>query len=387
MREWAQKNERMKDRPLLLLILIILLMSQVSWADSEPWTKEDEIFAQAFLEKVRIEKPELFRSGTLLSKEFVNAQFTDEDGAGWVQYNFEYRFSSGWCIAKVFILDQKGRERQTKYEIHRTSKSVNGYEFEFSGDETIRTEGSDKYFVKKYEDGEERRAWITDERNTAMGKVRVVEKEYKDKTGRFMHSTVVLNHEEVFESQANDVNLYGIFLINGTPHVLIGENCGGSGCRFDELGILILHKDKAAKVIRRDDFYSEDNKIKATSKGNKIFINLGLYKGKVKTAVYSDDRLRIFYKKLPYKPLTAGQCADLYTIAEGCATLREIKEFTCEKQAVGYDGRANSETWDLRYLSNEPGFNQRLFDKECLQACRAGRLSDHKDFARRVCGR
>jgi len=122
-------------------------------------------------------------------------------------------------------------------------------------------------------------------------------------------------------------------------------------------------------------------------KGNEIIINLGLYKGKEKTAVYHNNEIKILYKKLPYKPLTDEECADLYEIAKGCIRLRGIEGFTCEKQAVSFSGWANVDMWNFRYITNEPGFNQELFNAECLNACKTGGLSEYKAFSERLCGR
>ena len=386
--------KNMKSRIISIAILIIFLTFQLSWADADPWTKENETFAQEYLEKLRQEKPEIFRDGNLLSKKFINAQFAEKYGNygndvnGWLQYNFEYHFSSGWCIAKVFIFKHKHEEGSVRYEIYRTSKSVNGYNFEFSGDEEIITEGSYKYFVKTYEDGEVRRAFIRDELDTKMGKLSVVAKEYSDKTGAGMASTLVLNYKEIFKSETDNIHLYGVFDISDKPHILIGENCGGTGCRYDDLSLLILNVNGEVKKIRTDDFYSEDNSIKANLKGNDIIIDLGLYKGKKKTAVYSNNKLNILYKKLPYKPLTSEECADLYKIAKECVRLRELFGFSkCDESAINFDGMSNASAWTLRYISNEPGFNQKLFDAECLNACKTGNLSGYNVFAERLCGR
>lgn len=383
----------MKNKIISIAILLIFSTFQLSWADADPWTKENEKFAQEYLEKLRQEKPEIFRNGDLLSKKFINAQFAEKYGNygndvnGWLQYNFEYHLSSGWCIAKVFIFKQQREEGSVRYEIYRTSKSVNDYKFEFSGNETITTEGSYKHFVKKYEDGEVRRAYISDELDTNMGTLRVVAKEWNDKMGTSMHGTLVLNHKEIFKSNTGNIKLYGVFNINHKPHILIGENCGGTGCRFDDLSLLILDENQGVKVIRTDDFYSEDNSIKATLKGNEIIINLGLYKGKDKAAVYTNNEIKILYKKLPYKPLTDETCANLYEIAKGCIRLRGIVGFTCDQSAISFSGISNADTWELRYISNEPGFNQKLFDAECLNACKTGNLSEYNEFSKRLCGR
>lgn len=372
----------------LIVLLIILLTLHVSWANGVPWTKENEEFALNFLETLRQEKLELFRIGNLLSKKFIGVQYADEFGdPNWgsrVQYNFEYHFSSGWCIAKVIMSVRKKEDRLLEYKIYRTSKSVNEYYFQFSGDEKI-TQGAPgypgKYFLKTYEDGEVRRAKIFDELETSMGTLRVI-----DKSDYGIHDTMVLDYKEIFQAGGN-IRLYGAFDLNNKTHILIGENCGGTGCRFDDLNLLILDENKEAKAIRTDDFYSEDNSIKASLKGNKIIIDLGLYKGKKKTAVYHNSDLKILYKKLPYKPLTAEQCADLYEIAKGCIRSVAIKQFSCDQHAVNFSGMANSDTWALRYISNEPGFNRKLFDAECLNACKTEKLSEYNTFSKRLCGR
>jgi len=157
----------MKNTILLISIFIILSAFQFSWANGVPLTKEDEEFALKFLEQLRHDKPELFRIGDLLSRKFIGGQYADEFGdPRWgerIQYNFEYHFSSGWCIAKVILSREKQQNRLLEYKIYRTTKSVNNYVFEFSGDEKIVWENSRKYFVKTYEDGEVRRAGISDE--------------------------------------------------------------------------------------------------------------------------------------------------------------------------------------------------------------------------------
>lgn len=382
----------MKHNSLLLAILIILLSFHFSWANGVPWTKEDQEFAMTFLEKLRHEKPELFRSGDLLSRKFICVQYPGEFGDpnyfNRIQYTFEYHFSSGWCIAKIILSVRKQENRLLEYKIFRTSKSVNNYYFEFSGDEKIALASPGypyKYFVKTYEDGEVRRAEIVDEKDTNMGPLKVIRKEFNNKEGFEDGSELVLNYKEIYGGA--HIRIYGIFYINNFPHVLIGESCSGTGCRIDDLSLIIIDANGKAKKFRTKDFYSEDNSVEAHLKGNEIIINLGLYKGQEKTAVYGDSDLRVLYKKLPYKPLTGGQCGDLYEIARECIQLREFYSIDkCDELAIGFDGFSNSQTWTLRYITNEPGFNQGLFSAECLNACKTRDLPDYNVFAERLCG-
>ncbi len=383
----------MKNRILFLALLIILSAFQFSWANGVPETEEDEEFSLKFLETLRQEKPDLFRIGDLLSRKFICAQYADEFGdPNWgnrIQYNFEYHFSSGWCIAKVILSVRKQEERLLEYKIYRTSKSVNNYHFVFSGDEKI-TQGTQgypgKYFVKTYEDGEVRRAEILDEIDTNIGTLRVVRKEFSCKEGLSDESDLVLNYKEIY-GYGGRIRIYGAFYLGNSPHILIGVSCSGTGCRIDDLILLIINANGEVKQIGTKDFYSEDNSIKANLKGNEIIINLGLYKGKEKTAVYRNNEIKILYKKLPYKPLTEEQCTDLYEIAKGCIRLRGIRGFTCEKQAVSFSGSSNADKWNFRYINNEPGFKQELFNAECLNACKTGGLSEYNAFAERLCGR
>jgi hypothetical protein len=358
-----------------------------------PWSKEDQDFALNLLEKLRHEKPELFRSGDLLSRRFIGVQYPGEFGDPnyftRVQYNFEYHFSSGWCVAKVILSVRKQEDRLLEYRVYHTSKSVNNYSFEFSGDEKIAL-GSPgypyKYFVKTYEDGEVRRAWIVDEKDTNMGTLRVVRKEWTSKDGFSDDSYLVLNFKEIYGGGGH-IKIYGVFYINTFSHILIGESCSGTGCRIDDLSLLIIEVNGKVKKIRTKDFYSEDNSTEAYLKGNEIIINLGLYKGQEKTAVYRNNEINILYKRLPYQPLTSGDCGDLYEIARGCIRLREFYGVNkCEESTSRYDGLSNSQTWALRYISNEPGFNQELFSGECLNACKRGDLPEYNEFAERVCG-
>jgi hypothetical protein len=123
----------MKKKILFIALLIIFSALHFSWANGVPWTKEDEEFSLNLLEKLRQERPELFRIGDLLSRKFIGVQYADEFGdPNWgsrVQYNFEYHFSSGWCIGKVILSVRKQEDRLLEYKIYRTSKSVNEYYF------------------------------------------------------------------------------------------------------------------------------------------------------------------------------------------------------------------------------------------------------------------
>lgn len=58
----------------------------------------------------------------------------------------------------------------------------------------------------------------------------------------------------------------------------------------------------------------------------------------------------------------------------------------CNRSAIHFTGLANSHTWALRYISNEPGFKQQALDKECFNACKTGELSLYSDFAKNLCG-
>jgi tetratricopeptide (TPR) repeat protein len=224
---------------------------------------------------------------------------------------------------------------------------------------------------------------VYDVQQTRFGKILIV----GTRRGSGEPDTVLFNGQKIFEEPAMYLQVHARSSIGNEDVLVLGVNCGGSGCRYDDLSLLILNEDRQVKVLRTQDFYSEDNSIKAGLKGDEVVIDLGLYKGKRKAAVYGGNEIKIHYTRLPQRPLQAEQCAKLYEIARGCVGLGRSTGITCERSAVGFHGGANSTAWALRYVSNEPGFDQELFDAECLNACKTGTLSDYDRFAERLCGR
>jgi hypothetical protein len=251
--------------------------------------------------------------------------------------------------------------------------------------EDVIREWGDQYIKGTYSDGTSKNMWVTNKLKIKNGLLRVIRKEFDDGSGWGTGNTLLLNNKVLFESKQDYVRLRGAYYLGHYTYILIGENCGGTGCRFDDLSILKLDNKQNVSLITTNEFYSENDSIKATARHGKIIIDLGLYKQAKKTAIYKNGKIRILYKKLPYKPLTAKQCSEFYEIANQCLQLHELKS-NCSYSAINFSGLSNSHSWALRYISNESGYKQQLFDTECFNACKTGELSTYSVFAKNLCG-
>lgn len=377
----------------ILLVFIFVLGSQVSWADWPFPTDEDHKYARQFLDELRKNKPELFREGEPVSINLVNDKVLWEEGepvlSAAFEISYEFHYPTGWLIAKITFPIDKSERSVPKYRIYKTTKSVNSYNIDFTGNEEIVKRGNNSFFVKAFEDGTRLYADIRQEVKSNIGVLRVVSKQYSDPIrGYGPPRTLLLDNQEIFRSSVGYIRVYGVYNVGKQPWVLIGENCGGSGCRYDDLSFLRIDNGKQAVKVtdsKNEDFFSERNEVKVTEEKSRLVVDLGHSKQKQKVAILENNKVLIEYRDLECKPLTAKECANIYQIAKDNCMSEYAKE-DCSKYAVDILPSGNSNVWLLRYIKNEPGFNQKGFDQQCLSACRSGVLSGFGQFSKAACG-
>jgi len=382
----------------LIFILGYLFTLQAFAASPMRESKEDEQYSLQFLEKLEKAKPELFRAGEPLSRKMILSEWTNNEHDDYIsfRYVYEYQYSDGWLVAKIYFPKKLYRGTDLEYEITKTTESVNGYRFHFSGDEqlTIRPEqeqisedDNKEYFVKKFADGEERRASIVSKLETKSGVLRVVDREQPWRGYFGFPDTLLLDGSEIFTHLGEFISLHGAYLVGDKTYVLIGENCGGTGCRFDDLSFLELNGHDKARIISNGDFHGDLDKITVSQEDNKIIVDLDLEKKQLKKAVLENGVLTITRTPVPYSPMTEVDCGGVYdTYSNECP-----KKFmpTCGERFKDVEGRdaafSNHGMWELRYATNNPGFNGDGFYTECVKACETGQTVDFKTFYDSAC--
>lgn len=255
------------------------------------------------------------------------------------------------------------------------------------GDSPYVREGDATYLKRKFDDGTSDLVQVMDQLRVREGLLRVIRKRDDEaEVWEETAGTVLLNGSEVFLSETSNVSLDSSYYVGGKTYVLIGETCGGTGCRYAELSFLALNGEQPATVITVGDFFSEIDSIKGTIQDSTIVIDLGISKQSKKMATLKDNKVAISYEKLPYKPLSIQKCSELYKLARDCTELFQKYKLACNQYAIDYTPGYNSGMWAMRYIKNEPGFDQKSFDRECLSACEIGKLENEDLFKKNVCG-
>lgn len=179
------------------------------------------------------------------------------------------------------------------------------------------------------------------------------------------------------------LTLYHYFVQPERDVVLMGANCGGTGCPFDELFFVVL-RDGAAPVIFTDDqMYAFPNELDATQQDGVIRVGLGYLEGKQQTAfLHKNSPPEIVLSEPLQRPLEQEYCEWLHADAMNACVEYQDTDARCEDPQGGFVGYLMR---GVAAIADRPGFVSAAFDQACVAACKTGAPSDYTVFATQVC--
>lgn len=183
------------------------------------------------------------------------------------------------------------------------------------------------------------------------------------------------------------LTLYHYFVQPKRDVVLMGANCGGTGCPFDELFFIVLRDDAEPTVFADDQMYAFPNEIDALQKDGTIRVGLGYVEGKQQTAfLHKHDaagtKLEIVLSEPLQRPLEVEYCEWLHTDAmNACAEYKDT-DAKCEDPQAGFMGYLMR---GVAAIADRPGFVSAAFEQACIGACKTGAAIEYTAFATEVC--
>lgn len=180
-------------------------------------------------------------------------------------------------------------------------------------------------------------------------------------------------------------HLYKVFQRSDSDVVLIGNNCGGSGCSSDALILAILKKDTPPKLIEDPFLDAYPNEIKFHQAGDVLSFSLGYAEAKLKIAVLkADNTLTTHLEVLPPQALSEENCKWLYEdVLEACIDSRR-EDANCTHPAATFTGVYIR---GVNALADYPGYDEQGFQAQCRQACQTGKIPDYAGFGVAVCSK
>lgn len=188
--------------------------------------------------------------------------------------------------------------------------------------------------------------------------------------------TLLLQQENEF------ISLYHRFELGNQDVVLVGVNCGGTGCPNDDLSLVVLAAGQVPQLLSDHNFHSNDGTVKPEILQGRMLIGLGFEAGKVKRAVYDGQALKIELSKSTATTLPEKDCKWSHEyIGTACMQASESDPACKDPQSTfpGMIGRG------ITAIDNHPGFNDKGFERLCWQMCRSGKLVSYDQFKRKVC--
>lgn len=196
--------------------------------------------------------------------------------------------------------------------------------------------------------------------------------------------TLNLDGKQILRQEAFYLSLHQYITQNDRDIVMVGSNCGGTGCPENQFYLVILDKDAQPVVLTKDNFIAYPDDVKVKADGKDVIIDLGFETGKHKIATLKDKEVQITLQDAPKTFLGEDDCQWLHKEAlGGCLEYRESNTKCTDPQSEfsGYLSRG------VAALANYPGFGQDAFKKFCFTTCDTSKRSDYALFAKEVCSK
>lgn len=220
-----------------------------------------------------------------------------------------------------------------------------------------------------------------DELNTRFGKLSL-----KGSNEGLSKHIVLLDGKPLHEADEYSYShVYKVFQRSDSDVVLIGNNCGGSGCPSDILILAILKKGTEPKLIEDPFLDSYPGEIKFNQTGDVITFRLGYAEKKLKLAVLNaENTLTTHLEEQPPKALSEEDCKWLYEdVLEACVRARE-EDTNCTNPVSTFLGVYMR---SVAAISDYPGYNSDGFDAQCRQVCKTGKSPDYASFGVAACSK
>lgn len=244
--------------------------------------------------------------------------------------------------------------------------------------------GDDEYYDRKLNDGDALETRL----ETRFGTLEVI-RSHQDSP----LDAVTLDGKVFLKREFEYLTLYHYFVQPKRDVVLMGANCGGTGCPFDELFFVVLRDDAEPTIFTDDQMYAFPNEIDALQKEGTIRVGLGYVEGKQQTAflhkqtgsgakLSSKLKLEIVLSEPLQRPLETEYCEWLHTDAMNACAEYQDTDAKCEDPQAGFVGYLMR---GVAAIADRPGFVSSAFEQACIGACKTGAPIDYATFATEVC--
>ncbi|MFC1626430.1 hypothetical protein ACFL19_01865 [Pseudomonadota bacterium] len=243
----------------------------------------------------------------------------------------------------------------------------------------IIVDGNYKYLVGTLPDDTTKKLEVAEELNSKFGVLRTA----FDRVPYGLEFYMFLDGKLI---QNGVTEIYGVYYIGDQPWVLVGSHLGGMNP--NNLSFLKINTDKSVTKITFNKpfvFVSYEQDLDVKVDGNRLVVDLGFEDQKQKLAVLENDQISIEYKEVKSNEITTDDCQKLYRIANSECTW-EHRRNDCQNNAIGMIPSSNADMGSFDHISSKPGFDQKGFDRECLQACKRGVVSEYETFSKSACG-
>lgn len=196
--------------------------------------------------------------------------------------------------------------------------------------------------------------------------------------------TLNLDGKQILRQEAFYLSLHHYVTQNERDVVVVGSNCGGTGCPENQFYLVVLDKEAPSLVLTQDNFVAYPDDLKVKADGKDLVIDLGFDTGKHKFATLQDKTLKITLNEAPKTFLGEEDCQWLHKDAlAGCLEYRDSNTKCTDPQSEfsGYLARG------VAALANYPGFGHEAFKKYCFTTCDTSKRPDYATFAKEVCSK
>lgn len=225
-------------------------------------------------------------------------------------------------------------------------------------------------------------AHADDKMMTRFGQLRVVQsnKEFSQP------DKLVLGKRTVMLREMEYISIYQKFEIGNQDVVLVGVNCGGSGCPNDDLSLIVLEANTPPRELTEKNFSSNDGTVKPRlDEQQRLVIDLGFENRKRKVAVYDGTALKVGLLgagATTTKPMSKGDCEWLYEYGSNSCITAKDSDPGCRDPQSTFPGVTMR---GVAAMSNHPGFQGKKFDAACVFSCKTGKQVPYAAFRKEVC--
>ena len=196
--------------------------------------------------------------------------------------------------------------------------------------------------------------------------------------------SLFLKGKLVYRKENFYLGIYGVYKFASSDLVLLGVNCGGSGCTNDDLVIVSVDANGKLAFTEDKQLQSSDGAVIASQSGEKLLLDLGYENGKKKKATFQDGTLLISLERpRATPPLSKSYCEWVYDSAlDGCITAKRDDPSCSDPQSTFPMVLVRG----LNTVSQHPAFVAEKFSDVCRQVCATGRAPRFEPFKVGFCG-